>query len=215
MAAIGQGLQGTVTASNKGMVVKTTSARVAEKEQQVAEILKTVDPDQQYTLYGVSFTPIDNNKVQILMPYGGKDLDQFTGIEWLLKYGKPTEDNIEKYKTIASSYQPNIPKILKKFEELIAWVQNMHTAGIIHNDVGFSNMVWDGENLRLIDWGYAGFSTDKDFEKDAHSDIDGLQMMFSELKTNSDFILKELGLQKGGFKRRKTRKQKKSRKHKK
>jgi hypothetical protein len=205
-SVIGQGLQGTVVA-NTNTVVKTISANTAEKEKRAADILKQIDSEQEYTLYGVSFTP-KNRKVNITMKHGGESLNKFSDMAYVLRYSKPTDEKLATYKKIAIQFQPEIPKIIASFDSLLAWLPKMHKAGIANGDIGPQNLVWDGEHLRMIDWGYSVFSS-IDFESEKEADVEGLRSVKEEFQKDSEFILKTLGLNGGGFKRKYTKKTRK------
>ena len=81
----------------------------------------------------------------------------------------------------------------------------MHEAGLTHSDMGGNNLVWDGNKVRLIDWGQATFEGDNSFEREKGADIDGLQETKNYIEQQRqvvDALPKEGG-------RRKTRRTKK------
>ncbi len=220
-AVIGQGIQGQVVANvNDTHVFKITSQSTAKKEEEAAKILATIDPEQKYTLYGTNFEPMNSKKVRITMNHGGTDLDQFMSIEYMLRMETPRcslkDDKVEKYTKVAQLFQPHILNIIKSFDNLLKWIPTMHNQKMAHQDLQPSNLLWDGQNLHMIDWGYATFDAS---DKEKKDDIEALKEIKNEFVEHSTYILRKLGLMNGGGKRKtvkkhkqKTRKTKKQKK---
>jgi thiamine kinase-like enzyme len=176
--SIGSGLYGNVRAAEHGMVTKKVSFTTGIREQSAAEILKGIDPEQEYTIYGTKFKKF-GLMMYITMPHGGTDL------------GKLIAAAETKNEKILEQFKPEIPGILKGIDRLLKWMPTMHNAGLFHNDIGPQNMVWDGSKLRFIDWGLAFIDTD----------IDGLESIKSDIREIQSTL-------KGGGRRRMTRNRK-------
>lgn len=156
---IGRGIQGAVEeGEKKGMIVKVLNDSAAfKKEKRVASILKELDPEQNYTLYGTHFEGNERLRVyKIHMPYGGISIES---IYEQLEQAKGKSSNNAKTKAlIEESFAGNeIRKMKSALKRLNAFIPRLHAAGIIHDDIHMGNLLWDGHNLRLIDWGKSVF----------------------------------------------------------
>lgn len=168
-------------------VVKVTSKSAAQKQKAAAEKLDTADPRQRHTVYGTRFQE-KGDRIEITQPYGGVALSQLTDAIWMLKRGKlASNQDTLKYKKRIDAFRPYIPKILAEFERLIAFLPRIHQEGLTHSDLQPENMVWNGEHLRLIDWGQATFKGDPKFEKETEADLEGLTDIFDDFKADIAF----------------------------
>ena len=168
---IGRGIQGAVQENDDKMVVKVMHDITAfRKEKRVAEELKKIDPDQEYTLYGTEFT--EGAVYRVRMPHGG------ITIENIYNFLENAQDKSSNNATIKSLLEEQfagdeLSKIKASLKRLKAFLPRLHAAGIVHDDIHMANLLWDGERLRLIDWGQSVF-IDNDVE---HLD-NSLELLF-------------------------------------
>jgi hypothetical protein len=209
---IGRGLQGVVRENTPGVVKKVTSASVGEREERAAKILATVDPDQRYTVYGTDFTLSANGKqLTITMPFGGIALEKFLDATYSLQYSKKPENKIYARK-VYNEFIPHLPKIYESIDALIEWLPTMHAAGVTHSDSAGTNMLWDGEKVRLIDWGRSHFKEYAAFESEHSADIEGIKEI-KELLQSEQAKVDALPAEGGRRRTYRIRKQKKKSKH--
>ena len=201
-AIIGSGVSGTVRGTDTTVEKTVQSARHALAEERAAAILRRVDPDQEHTIYGTEITH-GTSGTTVRMTHGGVDLGQFVDSVWLLQYGKK-EDVLARARSTLAQFKDQMPRIFSSFRDLIAWLPAIHAAGIAHSDIQPSNLVWDGTQLRMIDWGYATFADAPDFARETSADIEGLTEVLEDMTASANTVYKAGG-------RRRTRKTRKAR----
>ena len=180
---IGRGLTGSVQKINSMVVQKHTSTNTARIEEHAASILKEVDPDQEYTIYGTQFIPNTDGKVKIQLKYGGVSLNRFDDLLWSYTRAVKSENKQrqDEIRVDLQKWIAYIPQIKEGFERLYEFLPRIHSYGITHSDMGPGNLVWDGTRLRLIDWGNATFKNDPDFSREMMADMEGLMNIKYEL----------------------------------
>lgn len=177
---LGRGMEGTVY-ERGNTVEKVTKPATAAKEERAAAILRLVDPRNRFTIYGTEFRK-DGGGVKIIQPHGGEAIAKFTDAIWLIKRTKKEEEaeKYEKYVKTIKAFRPHFETITNGFKTLAEFLPSMHESGITHSDMQPSNLVWDGERLRLIDWGQSTFRDGKRFQSEKDADIEGLGGVLEE-----------------------------------
>ena len=96
------------------------------------------DKDGAYKIKGTTYVIKDRNKIK--------------GSSLLVtkNYGIPLKDS-EIFKVRKTS----LGEIRKIKDQAIEAIEALHAAGIVHQDIKLDNMVWDGQNLTVIDLGNA------------------------------------------------------------
>ena len=183
---IGRGSQGKVVKLD-GLAVKTTNKQTALIEQLAAEKLKRLDPEQDYTIYGIKFEEQSNGKWNVSMKYGGKSLQPIEDAAWFLRYTKEKRVPAATLSAAKLLYE-DADKIQAAFDHLMPFVKTLWANGIVHKDIKFDNLVWDGRRLYLIDWGEAIFEGDKQFAKHQNEDTETLELYANDFASTSKTI---------------------------
>lgn len=111
----------------------------------------------------------DFNLYELKLPYvHGTTFKKFLDI---YNYNSEINMNVEKYDMTYNYKLGNIPKnklinIIKSFIDLYIFVKNLNnTYYIFHNDLHYSNLIYNGDKLIIIDFGLLtiGSSNDDDF----------------------------------------------------
>jgi deoxyribodipyrimidine photo-lyase len=126
-----------------------------QKELQLNKLIAKLDPDAIFTVRAISQCKVypelvrssntsgaaepqcqsiaDGKRMQIIYEYGGRDLGM---------YGRDHKHDVAAFLDIAS-----------KLEPILNGIMTMTQAHIAHNDIKRENILYDGEKLRLIDFG--------------------------------------------------------------
>jgi serine/threonine protein kinase len=137
-------------------VSKLTSKDIAEKEIAKADVIKSIDPSNKYSIYALHICKIadvqENTNYTdeykegwiVIMKNGGRDLTD------LYFYAEKVGYSNSKQKVPVELLRNFFSKIV----ELGYFIVMMNENNLYHNDISADNLVWDYENgnIRLIDF---------------------------------------------------------------
>lgn len=136
-----------------GYVMKVfESKKDARDEWMYTDILRT--RNIQGILYPESWCTLKNDKIALFSPFGGETIHEFF-------YSKGPLVTNEDYKAAANNRasgtivrnREHLDKVVDALRRLQEHVNIMNENGIYHNDIHTGNIVYDGQNARLIDFG--------------------------------------------------------------
>lgn len=132
-------------------ISKITSIKLGQSELDSGMLLRQIDPHNKYCLYPVLHYMYSDNKIILYIKYGGKSLDKyFDYFEHLAYSGEEySEDDIK----LLSS-------IIYKMVKLLKFIYIINSLELYHNDLSFDNLLYDGESIRIIDFGNTSKNND-------------------------------------------------------
>lgn len=149
---------------DENFVGKVTAEEDVDAEMAAAKLVRSLDPDGIWSVVAIDACDIDNEEAgesypyQLIYPYGGVALEDLL-VEGGGKFQKEMLEDRSEWGRLSVAGFDKIVKLLSEFLPDLAKLNDLYQ----HNDLHLRNLLYDGEQLRIID--FATLIENRDLKK--------------------------------------------------